>query len=1106
MKRPRVDNSMFRSTAKASSALLLLYGISTATLVMAQEDKGKKDELEEVVVTGTRIQRDGYQAPNAVSVVTAVDMKTLGVTTVAEMITQMPNNIGRVTPETVGDSPRNLGGTVADLRGMNTSGGTRTLTLVDSKRFVATSDSGSVDLNVIPSALVSRMETVTGGASATYGSDALAGVVNIILDKELDGVKIDANWGQTAEGDGEKMQASLAAGTGFWDNRAHVTFAYEHSKQDAIEDCLTRDYCRESRGILQNGSSGNAFSFTPTPAVPYTTRLPSSVVYPGQPQWIVQDGLRFAVLGTGNVWQDPGNTGQFYTFNEAGNALVPIWEDLTTQQKQAILGAGSSGTTPYGTGNPAYNQVALLPQTTRDAFFTHFSYLFDNDIKLQSSLSYTSIKAQARQNSDRQMNYGASILTENAYLNQMSAQDQATIRSRFSTAPGSNCSPRPYQGGFFPPFDEVSCLSLEKVWTDQLDRLNHNNTDTMNVSVEANGPLKGSWTWDVNASYGKTKQEQEINDWATTSRWAMATDTILENGQPVCRVNAAGPLGVASRAKWLGFYQAALGNNVSSTQAQAYVDTLRADCAPLNPFGYGASAQSLAYSWPTYPINTQMTMKQVSATASGDLWKGIGAGAFKLAGGVDAYQDTTESDIDTNEILASDFLVAYGGVWSGRTTNLSPFTELELPLLADKPGVKRLMANVAYRWTRNKTERLGDEPVSSERDIESWKTSLVWQPIDSVRVRATYSEDVRAPSARELYLETASTVGSPFADIVTVTNPFVADNPATPFTNEATDKIRSASGGNSQLKSEKATNKTFGIVFAPSGMLQGLQTSVDYYETEISGGIASLTATQTLNGCFNEISLNTGADEYCHNVVFGAATVAGNPYSNVDSIATSQINAQPFLSRGLDYSFSYFKPLKNSSLNFRLMATQFLEQKVDLGNYLGKRDVSGQVGESGIGSFFGCVGCNYTPTPDWQGNLWATYARGGLASTLQVRYVSSGRLSNQGQWIGPGESGHYTNPTTNEQVGPIAYDPSLDNTINKPTLPSWTVYNLHFTYSFADSPFSGDRLSGLELYAHVDNVFNKMPEFYSGRNAGGINSVYYSGLGRQYQIGMHYQF
>lgn len=1092
-----------------SRAVMLICGASAATLGFAQGTS--TDGLEEVVVTGTRIQqRDGYETPNPVAVVSSEEMRTLGVTTVAEMITQMPGNIGRVTPETVGDSPMNLGGTIADLRGLNTSSGTRTLTLVDSKRFVPTTDGGAVDLNVIPSALVSRMETVTGGASATYGSDALAGVVNIILDKELNGVKIDANWGQTSHGDGTKIQASLAAGTNFWDDKAHVTFAAEHSKQDAINDCETRAYCREARGLVANGSSGQ-FPFIP--ATPYTTRT-SGVFYPGEPSYVTQSGLRFGVLGTGNVWQDGAvNPGQFYTFNEAGNALVPIWTDLTDLQKQAIFNAGASGISPYGTGDLAYHNVALLPQTTRDSVFTHLRYQFDNGVRIGTNISFTSVKVEAEQNSNRQMNYSADILPDNAYLAQMSAADQAIIFSRFKNTVGSQCQPRPYMGGFyFPPFlipDETPCFTLEKVWSDQLNRLNHSNTDTFNIAFEGSGPIAAGWTWDANLNYGKTRRDQEINDWATRSRWAMATDAVFDNDGAstdiVCRVNATGAMGDASRTSWLNFYLDALGDDIPVTEAQKYVDTLRAGCAPVNAFGYAASPESLAYSWPTYPIKTDTQMYQGSLTASGDLWKGIGAGAFKLAGGVDYYQEKTGSDVNTDPILASDYLVAIGGIWSGRTTNLSPFAEMELPLLAGKPGAESLVANLGYRMTRNKTERLGDSPISSSRDIESWKTSLSWQPLNNLRLRATYSEDVRAPSARELYLQTASTVGSIFSNIVSVSNPFVVDDPLTP-NDEADDKIRESSGGNTQLGSEKATNKTLGIVFTPTGALRGLQASLDYYETVIKGGITTLSSQSTVNGCYNEITGIDNTNIYCPNVVFGNPTDPGNPYSNIESVSSSQVNLQPFLSRGIDYSVSYFRQLSSSAVNLRVMASQFLEQKVNLGSYFGERNVAGQLGESGIGSFFGCVGCNYTPNPKWQGNVWATWLKWGLASTVQMRYVGSGRLSNQGQWIGPGESGTRLDPATGETIGPVAYDPSLDNTIDKPTVPSWTIFNLHFNYAFATSPFSGGKLDGLELYAHVNNVANKMPGMYTGRNAGGINAVYYSGLGRQYQLGMQYKF
>ena len=1097
------DRSIFHvsTPAKPAALVLLLYGLSTVTTAVAQntedkdkdKSKAKKAEIEEIVVTGSRIQRNegGYQAVQSTSVVSSQEMKTLGAVTVADMIVQMPNNIGRITPETVADSPTNLGGTIADLRGLNSSSGTRTLTLVDSKRYVATTTTGAVDLNVIPSALVSRIETVTGGASATYGADALAGVVNIILDKEMKGLKFDTNWGETSLQDGKKYQISMAAGQDLFENKAHVTFAFEHSKQNAITDCDNREYCQESRGLFQNGTSASGFF---APATPYTPR--NNITIPGQPEWIVQNGLRYGGLGTGNVWADPNNTGQFYTFNKAGNALVPIWQNLTPTQIAAVLNAGNDGLTPYGTGDLAYNHVALIPQTIRDTAFLHLRYDV-GDVRLQGDVSWAKVKAQVEQNSTRQMGYEADILPGNAYLAQMSAADQATIQNHM-TSPipgfGGGCSPRPWLGGFGPTADDTTCLPMQKLWNDQLDRLNSYDTDTKNFNFEGSGPIAGSWTWDAYVNYGRTVQESRTRDWATRSQFAMAVDTVMQNGQPVCRVNAQGAVGDAARAQWLNFYQTAL---VDPAQAQQYVSTLSAGCQPLNPFGYAASPASLAYAWPTYPIDTTMTLKQLSLTASGNLWSGLGAGPFKLAGGADTYQQTTESNVATDTIHASDFFVSFGGLWSGRTTDISPFAELELPLVKEVPGINYLMINAAYRFTHDKAERLGDDPISSSRNVKSWKIALVYNPIESVRIRATRSSDVRAPDGQELYLQTASTVGSLFGgSVVSINNPFVPGNPS--------QKYRDETGGNPYLQPETADNKTLGIVFTPSGMFSGFSASADYYDTIIHQGITSIDETTTLNGCYNEVTLNL-PKVYCSNITFGPPSIPGNPYSTLEAIATSNVNSQDFRSRGIDYSFSYFHRVPHGSVNFRLLATHFIEQSVDLGQFLGRRNVAGQVGMNQIGSFFGGVGVNYEPNPSWQGNFWATYTWEALASTLQIRYVGSGRLSNQGGWIGPGESGTYIDPTTHKAVGPITYASNLDSTINNPTAPSWTIFSLHFNYSFADTRFGSGKLGGLSLYAHIENLFDKQPSAYTGRDAGGINAVLYSGLGRQYQVGFHYQ-
>src|SRR5882672_5828276 len=164
----------------ATIALLL----STSGTASAQEPAPAADQkrpgLEEITVTGTRIRRDDFSAPTPTTVVDSAYMESVGVVNVAEMMVQMPANVSNFQPANTGGSAFFVGSTLANLRGLNPFFGTRTLTLVDSKRHVPTNQGGSVDLNAIPSILIDRMEVVTGGGSAAYGSEAISGVVNIL--------------------------------------------------------------------------------------------------------------------------------------------------------------------------------------------------------------------------------------------------------------------------------------------------------------------------------------------------------------------------------------------------------------------------------------------------------------------------------------------------------------------------------------------------------------------------------------------------------------------------------------------------------------------------------------------------------------------------------------------------------------------------------------------------------------------------------------------------------------------------------------------------------------------------------------------------------------
>ena len=215
-------------------------------------DKKKDNTLAEVVVTGSRIQRSTFNTPNPVTVVGAQDIENLGLVNVGEVLAQIPQNSNFFAANNVGLGNFNVGAQLANLRGLNPFFGTRTLTLIDSERVVPQATGGGVDVTLIPSMLVDRTEVVTGGASAVYGSDAVAGVVNIILNNKLDGWKAQVDYGQTSHSDGGSTHFSVGYGSALGD-RAHYVLGAEYQDSKSIGICSqVRSWCRSQQGLFTN--------------------------------------------------------------------------------------------------------------------------------------------------------------------------------------------------------------------------------------------------------------------------------------------------------------------------------------------------------------------------------------------------------------------------------------------------------------------------------------------------------------------------------------------------------------------------------------------------------------------------------------------------------------------------------------------------------------------------------------------------------------------------------------------------------------------------------------------------------------------------------------
>ncbi len=320
---------------------------------------GNRQQLEEITVTGTRIGRSGFESPQPLSVMDSSQIQNLGIVNVGDVLRQMPQNTAFFTETNVGIGNFNVGAQLANLRGLNPFFGTRTLTLVDTKRVVPNTEGGAVDLTLIPSMLVGRTEIVTGGASAAYGSDAIAGVVNVILNKTLDGVKAQLDYGETGQSDGSDRHVSVAYGKGFDNDRIHFVVGGEYQHQAGIGPCSkTRDWCKDAWAVGTNPDFNN----------------PAGVGN-GLPNYVVAPDAKLPTSENGIITPFGGAP---LTFNADGTQLSPYDPGRFGGAFSRIGGDGSL---------LAYDLSNIRPDTKRYSVLGHVDYNVSDSLKLSFELA-----------------------------------------------------------------------------------------------------------------------------------------------------------------------------------------------------------------------------------------------------------------------------------------------------------------------------------------------------------------------------------------------------------------------------------------------------------------------------------------------------------------------------------------------------------------------------------------------------------------------------------------------------------------------------------------------------------------------------------------------
>jgi len=254
-----------RLLAGASALMMLAAGqahAQSASPVKAPEaaggDQNQGDADKEIVVTGSRTAVNGNNAPTPVTSVAITELKATTPSDIPDALNKLPVFQGSGKPRNPGDGRSNGAANVLNLRNF---GAQRTLILLDGNRVAPSNANGTVDIDTIPQLLVERVDVVTGGASAVYGSDAVTGVVNFVLDKKFTGLKVEANDGISTYGDGRSYQIGIAGGVKLFGDRGHLLFSARHQYQDPVAN-LDRDYGRGVYVLTGAGTAANPFAVT----------------------------------------------------------------------------------------------------------------------------------------------------------------------------------------------------------------------------------------------------------------------------------------------------------------------------------------------------------------------------------------------------------------------------------------------------------------------------------------------------------------------------------------------------------------------------------------------------------------------------------------------------------------------------------------------------------------------------------------------------------------------------------------------------------------------------------------------------------------------------
>jgi iron complex outermembrane receptor protein len=806
---------------------------------------GGGDELQEVTVTGSRLQSAGFNAPTPVTEVSAQTIEERAPANLSDVLLQQPAlriQNGDTSRQGGGNNSTNAnplpqGQIVApNLRNLGTN---RTLVLLNGHRIVPAEWDGLVDINMIPVGLVDRIDIVTGGASAAYGADAVAGVTNIILRDKMQGIKFGGQMGVTQYGSGKQYTGNLSGGTSsLIDGRLHLIGGVDVNRTDAITNVYGKSWAQAEIGNFSGANNS----------------LTSYRVVNNAPATVITTNVEPASTAPGGLWVAPNGTA--YTFDANGNPVV-FTRGTLSANNQLMIGSTSN----YG--HNLNDQVYLRDANSRFDFMGRASFDFTDrmngylEVNQSRNLSFPFLGGEFNQSSAISGNSpGIVVSRTNPYVT-------PALLALMGNASTIN----------------IGRIDTELSFGGISGNAARQDATVRRFAVGLTGHFAETWTYDLYAQRGRAWTLLERNDY---SAWA------LQKAVNGCATPVVGSPGFTTQAQ--------------VNTAAAYESLTGKTCAPLNPFGVGNISQAaLNYIQNQTYSDQHMGQDVASADFSGTPLH-LPAGDLGVAFGLDWRQEFLDAPVDPASAAGSGFNALVPAPLANTIASdfghyhvHEGYAELGAPVLKDWFLVRSLDLNAAGRITRY--ELAGT--------VRTWKLGATWDPNDSLRLRVTKSHDIRQGNMVELFRNggpnntnfdtTRLKVGTVGAN-GTVYNP--AGNTA-PVGSIASNAGTAVGGGlsvggvaNPHLRPEIANTDTGGVVWTHGGF----SASLDYYYIDIRDVIGNLSSQQAIDNCI------AGDKTFCNDITF---TQSSSVASGILIIGVPNDNLNRLNVQGFDFEVGY---------------------------------------------------------------------------------------------------------------------------------------------------------------------------------------------------------